>query len=604
MKINWKAFLAMLAMTPCLYAVDSATLVIKMKNGSTESRVIEATKVDENTKRVVVSKSAIPQGFDWFEVVADNAVAEKGEDGFWIFGRGEMGTFRVEKGAYMNKSAQIPIFGMKTPRETFLGIVRGMAYDMLMCVDVENGIYKLRPRWNFKHMGYQPYEDIVIDFVTLTGKDATYSGMGRTYRKMQLASGKFKPFKERMKKSKALQQIATAMPHRIEPHSVIVGFRGKKRDDKYDLKPEDVIGKARPFLTFENAKKFIDAFKAAGMTDVHFCDAGWQCGGYDGRCPQIFPIEECVGGESALKDFVKYGQEQGYQVCSNSNHTDAYTNSDMWDKDYVCKRTDGSLFRVTVLNGGNMYYICIKRSWELFIKRQLEETRKLGYEGILYIDVFSARPPDQCFDPNHMANRREQAEAQKRTLAYARKLFGGAASECGFEHCLEELDYINYLGRHMLYGEGFGDKQFGKCAYADDKPKYNVLIDRVAPLWEIVYHGIVLSNPDKFTQGYRPKGSTNFLRLVEFGGRPIFYSADYRPNAIARYKEMYDAFQPLKHLQLEFMEENRELAKGVFLTRYSDGSRVITNYSKEPYTYKGKLVKARDYILINPKKKN
>ncbi len=597
------AFLAVIFAASCLCAVDSATLVIKKKNGGTDTRIIEATKINDSTKRITIPKSMIPDGFEWFEVVADNAVAQKGEDGFWIFGRGEMGTFRADKGSYMNRISQIPIFGMKNPRETFLAVVRGMQYDMQMCVNVDSGIYKIRPRWNFSHMGYLPYEDIVIDFITLKGDDANYSGMGRTYRKMQLDSGKFKPFKERMKNRKALQQIATAMPFRIEPHSAIPGYRGKKRADEFDLKPEDVVGKARPILTFENAKKYVDAFKAAGMTDVHFCDAGWQCGGYDGRCPQIFPIEECVGGEAALKDFVKYTQQQGYQICSNSNHTDAYTNSDMWDPDYVCKKKDGSLFRVCVLNGGNMYYICIKRSWELFIKKQLEDTRKLGYEGILYIDVFSARPPDQCFDKAHPANRREQAEAQCRTLAYASELFGGAASECGFEHCLQHLDYVNYLGRHMLYGEGFGDKQFSKCATADDKKKYNPLIDRVAPLWELVYHGIVLSNPDKFTQGYRPKGTTNFLRLVEFAGRPIFYSASYTPDSIARYKEMYDAFQPLKYLQLEFMEENRELAPGVFITRFSDGSEIITNYTKSDFPYKGGVAKARDYLLLKPEKR-
>ncbi len=582
-----------------LFAVESATLTIKTKTG-TQTKVYQAERINDNTTRVTIPKGDIPKDFVQFEVLADNAFAEKGEKGFWIISRGEMGTFRLDKGRY-SRNPQLPLFGISTPRETFIGIVRGMQYDMQILVDAENGIYKIRPYWSKKHMGCAPYENIVVDFVTLTG-DTSYSAMGREYRKIRLSEGKFKPIKERMKTSKALREIATAMPHRIEPHGFLkMGVRGKKASDEFDFTPADCIGKFAPVLPFNKAKDFIDAFKQAGMTDVHFVDAGWQCGGYDGRCPQILPIEPSLGGEKALTDFVEYGRSQGYQVCSNSNHTDAYTNSDMWDKDYVCKRADGRLFRTGVLTGGNMYYICVKRSWELFIKKQLEETRKLGYEGILYIDVFSARPPDQCFDPNHKANRKQQAKAQCKTLAYARKLFGGAASECGFEHCLHELDYINYLGRHMLYGEGYGDKQFGKCTNYGDKLKYNPLIDRIAPLWEIVYHGIVLSNPDKFTQGYRPKGTTNHLRLIEFGGRPIRYSAGYSPKSIAQYKEMYDAFQPLKHLQLEFMEENRELAKDVYLTRYSDGSEVVTNYSMSDYSYKGAVAKARDYVLIKSK---
>ena len=65
---------------------------------------------------------------------------------------------------------------------------------------------------------------------------------------------------------------------------------------------------------------------------------------------------------------------------------------------------------------------------------------------------------------------------------------------------------------------------------------------------------------------------------------------------------MYDAFQPLKHLQVEFMEENKELAPGVYITRYSDGSEVVTNYTTADYSYKGGVAKARDYLLLKPTK--
>lgn len=595
--------ITMMSFLSAAFAVENATLNIKLKNGTVVSKIIPAQKRSDGSARIRVPKEEIPEGFVYFDIIADNATAMKGEDGFWIFGRGEMGKFKLDNGKY-RVYPQLPMFGMKNPRETFMAAITGLQWEPALMVTAVNGMYSIFPRWEYKHMGYMPYEDIVVDYYPLTGDDANYSGMGRKYRQLKLESGLFKPFKERMKNNKALQQIATAMPHRIEPHTAIFGYRGKKapKGASFDLKPSDVIDKVKPVLTFPDGKKFIDAFKAAGMTDVHFCDAGWQCGGYDGRCPQILPIEKCAGGQKALEEYVKYGQSLGYQMCCNANHTDAYTCSDMWDEDYVCKKADGSLFRVTTLNGGWMYYICIERSWQLFIKNQIDQTRKLGYEGIYYIDVFSARPPDQCFDPRHKLNRKEQAAAQNKVLSYARKVFGGAASECGFEHCLHNLDYVNYLGRTMLYGEGQGDRKFKFNAGPNDKPHYNPMIDRVAPLWEIVFHGIVLSNPDKFTQDYRPKGSTNHLRLIEFGGRPMFYSSSYTDAAIARYKEMYDAFQPLKHLQVEFMEENKELAPGVYLTRYSDGSEVVTNYTTADYSYKGGVAKARDYLLLKPTK--
>jgi hypothetical protein len=43
----------------------------------------------------------------------------------------------------------------------------------------------------------------------------------------------------------------------------------------------------------------------------------------------------------------------------------------------------------------------------------------------------------------------------------------------------------------------------------------------------------------------------------------------------------------MKHLQYEFMDFHDEIAKDVFLTRYSDGSEVVSNYSGKAFRCKG-----------------
>ena len=65
-------------------------------------------------------------------------------------------------------------------------------------------------------------------------------------------------------------------------------------------------------------------------------------------------------------------------------------------------------------------------------------------------------------------------------------------------------------------------------------------------------------------------------------------------------KEAYDLFQPMKYLQYEFMDFHGEIAKDVFITKYSDGSEVVSNYSKQDYLYKGQPVKPMDYRLYKP----
>ena len=46
------------------------------------------------------------------------------------------------------------------------------------------------------------------------------------------------------------------------------------------------------------------------------------------------------------------------------------------------------------------------------------------------------------------------------------------------------------------------------------------------------------------------------------------------------------------------MQSHDEIAKDVYLVKYSDGSEMVCNYSKEPYKYKGATAKSMDYALI------
>lgn len=48
------------------------------------------------------------------------------------------------------------------------------------------------------------------------------------------------------------------------------------------------------------------------------------------------------------------------------------------------------------------------------------------------------------------------------------------------------------------------------------------------------------------------------------------------------------------------MDFHDEIAPEVFLTVYSDGSRIVTNYSKKPFVYNGQTVAAEDYKLLKP----
>ena len=573
------------------FAVESAVCVFVTESAKPYAKRYNAEKVADNVSRIVIPKGDVPKDINFIEVIADSAVVKKGSEGYWIFPRGDYGTFKHESGGYRIDRCVMPFIGVKSPKETFVAIADGMKSDMQAFVRVdEKGFYKVAMRWGFGG-SYGAYEDISIDFHTLPDT-ATYVDMAKVYRNKRLAAGEIVPLRERAKNNEVLQKIAGNVLARI------ADFGAKKNPKDYQM--ADFTPATEPkmdvYLTFDKAGELLGKIKDAGMTDLTIVLSGWQYGGADGAAPSVFPIPEEFGGEEGLRKLLKTGEDYGMLLSANANHTDAYTVSKMWNMDFIAKNKNGSLRCNGVLAGGNMYYICIKRSWNLFIKQQMERTRKLGFKYSYYIDVFSALPPPACFDPKHPANRGEIAKYHNMILKYARKLFGGTASECGFDHCMGNLDYINYVSS-MDYQM---KRRWGVDIYKGGIVK-NTLVEGILPVWEIVYHGIVVSTPGRVTQNHPMFGAyenspEDLVKLAEFGGRPIVYVV--RERTLPVLKKMYDFYRPLRHLQFEFIEDHRKLADGVFLTTFSNGERIVSNYNKTEFEFEGRKVAPVNYLLI------
>ena len=61
-------------------------------------------------------------------------------------------------------------------------------------------------------------------------------------------------------------------------------------------------------------------------------------------------------------------------------------------------------------------------------------------------------------------------------------------------------------------------------------------------------------------------------------------------NDIMPLKRAADDYARFSHLQYFFMDDHRELAEDVYLTRYSSGEEMVTNYSGRPYEWRGTAV--------------
>ncbi len=552
--------------------ITTSSVAPKLK---TES--VKLKKQNDGAYRLVIPAKSISKDTITIDVVYEGAQAFADESGYWVTPDGIMGDFKRGDGMYTSGQPVMPMFGMKTERGTFVGIVKGLKYEFRPQVIAKNGLYKIFPRFDIKKMYFAPYEDIVIDFYEL-GKEATYIEMAKTYRKYQLERGEVRPLKERVKENKYLDYAAKAMFMKIS-------LAAKNNKDKIEHQTRENEPKLMVFCTFDDSINTMKTFKSLGIDNIQVCYTGWIQKGHDGRSLEIFPVEEAVGGEAKMREAVAFGKSIGYQMTCHIAYTGAFTISNCWDEEYIAKHPDGSLWSKSIWSGGRSYQPCMKRVLELFVEKDYKHIKDIGIEGIFHLDVNSAIRPPYCCDKRHPQTRQQGADAMNAIHKLSQKYFGGQGSEAGFDHVASTLDFSLYTSNFYTYRSK------------------STLISGCVPLWQVVYHGIILSNPFLKTMYYLTANEEDYtwgrLMTAEFGGRPVIYASTKQVmKNLERIRKAYAEFEKLAHLQLEFIDDHKQIADGVFETTYSNGDVIVANYNDAPFNYKNRKVPAKDYLYI------
>ena len=531
---------------------------------------------------LTLPKERVAAGVEYLEFRSPEWEAETGEDGYFVIadagGKGSRLCRFTERedGERLWRQDLLPLFGVKRKTGATLVIAEGLRHEMMLRVRVEDGHYSLSARYLLS--GDAPYEDITLRVLSL-GAEGDYSAMARAYRAYRLAKGDCRPLALRMRESEALRYAIKAPEIRIRmgwkpaPPAIL----------EQTLENEPPMKVA---CTFRRVRDLVDELQRQGVDRAEICLVGWNKSGHDGRYPDLFPVEESLGGEAELKDLIAYAKERGYQIVCHTNSTDGYSIASSFSPEIVAKERDGSLsVNPYAWSGGRMYNLCPQSSLEL-AKKDLPLVRELGFSGLHYIDVITVVPPRNCHDPAHPVNRKEAVEYYLAIMRLAKAQFGGFASEGVFDFASAELDYGLYRSWPAVF---------------------DAMTDEEIPLWELVYHGIILSNPNTDTVNYPVKPKKNGLFVLECGGRPSFYfyskflegsgmddwlgsedllcdTDEQLVYSVGKIKEAYDLYLSLLPLQTQFMEKHEEIEKGVKEITYEDGTRLRVDYNTETYT--------------------
>lgn len=583
-----------------LLAGAAAAATMTVETVTADGRTVRATRpleVRDGKARFVWPRREIPPGARSVALKPDFATARTGEAGYWVFPNNVLGRFHEADGRLREGwHVPMPMYGLKTPRATFCAVATGMPHALSLVAEAKKGVYCVYAL--FDRFMDDVYEDIAVEYTFLEGDDADYSGVARCYRAYQLGRGACRPLAARAKEQPTLAYAARHPEVRIRQAWKPVP---SPVPDQVTRNEPPV----RPVVTFDRVREIADECRRQGLAGAEFCLVGWNAGGHDGRFPQIFPVEPTLGGEEKLKACVRHVQEQGYQIVGHSSFRDCYMIADTWDSEYVVeKNPDGTLRRGrTSWGGGRLYTMCPQRAYERFCPKQCAEMATLGFKGLFYVDVTTSRPLFPCPDPRHRLNNGQRAVWEAHILDELRAVFGGSASEGAFDFCIGSVD----SALTVQWAPPF-------------EPPRNRMADEYVPLWQLVYHGIVLSTPFRTTINCTANPDRRYqLKLAEFGGRPTFYwhsrfvtgrppsmgtvdleattDASMR-RGVAWMKAGDDEYARRRALQLHFMDRHETVAPGVVRVTYANGARMLVNYTAQAVALDGRTVPPLDYAVV------
>ena len=438
-------------------------------------------------------------------------------------------------------------------------------------------------------------EDIVITELNVEGNE-WYDG-ANAFRDYAVSAGEVVPNAKKMERE--------AFSYALDAPIIRIRMGWKPAPSPFETQTLENEPPMFVACTFERVRALITALHDEGVKRAEIQLVGWNIGGHDGRWPQAFPVDERLGGEDELKKTVQLANSFGFKVNCHYNSMDSYEIADIFSADLVAKDRAGNHVLGGSWGGGRSHIICPDRQIEACGK-VIENFTRLGFTGLNYSDVLSILYPYVCFDEKHPSSTAKGIKGNEEVMRLHKKLFGGFSSEGAYYHALKELDF----GLYVTFGYNNG----GLKGCQDSN-----LIDETVPFTYMVLHGNVFYNVGSHTINYPIKSKGDRLELYANGGKPTFYffskfmanGKDWMGNVdfslatdellyagAKNIKKAIDEYEKINDLQLAFIVKVSEVEKGVREVEYSNGAKMICNFTQNPAVVSSVTVPAEDFVVV------
>jgi hypothetical protein len=429
-----------------------------------------------------------------------------------------------------------------------------------------------------------------VRYVLLSGDDANYAGMAKSYRDYLI-------------KSRGLKKLPDQAP-RPELDINMGALRRSAFNDQFI-----------PMTTFDQTIQMLQGFLDRGVRDFDVNLIGWNDGGSRGYWPRRYPAEQDLGGNEGLRRLTDFAHKNGIRIYLADNYLFGYLVSSggifgqlpgirnlwpNWSYGFNSRfDTIRGVNKLPVFSGSRtgrgqnlgLYLLNPIIARDNYAHRDFPTHKKLGADGIVL--NYMGRLLMSDTNERYPLSRGEVAESWMKLLDDSRQLLGAAQVEGSNGYVIGRTDRIYDAPVDSL--DAFGDV--------------------AVPTYHIATQGLAVRTTWAVNLRNDPK--TEILRQIEWGLQPIYYLTnqpaadliranafvyssqyeDWVEPATAEYKKMRDEFG---YLTGKFITNHEILANRVNRVTYEDGTQIVVNYNPDPYTGPGGPVDAYSYVLRKP----
>jgi hypothetical protein len=388
-------------------------------------------------------------------------------------------------------------------------------------------------------------------------ENGNYVSMAKRYRQYVQETGHFVSLREKIARSPLVAKligspvIHTGILSHIQPESQYYS-----KDDP---------ARNHQVTTFDERARQLRQLAEKNVPRAYVHLDGWGFRGYDNLHPDILPPCPEAGGWEGMQRLAETCDQLGYVFAIHDQYRDYYLDAKSYDGRHTILDHRGERPLHSIWYGGRQSILCSRLAPGHVRKNYLA----LLSHGIkvrgAYLDVFAVVPPDECYNPEHPASRRDCLDYRGLCMDFIRSQGGVVSSEEPADWAVPHIDLVHH-GPYAL----------------DPDPGHGPAMGVPIPLFSLVYHDALLL-PWSLGKGNWgiPENDWGYLHALANAGLP-YLSLHPGGEELQQVRTVCALHERVGLLEMT----NHEFLDGSFRrwrTSFADGTTVTIDLDKDTF---------------------